>query len=535
MDAPANEEEQAAKQNSTSTMSTSPKVPVLIGVGDFTNHSTRIEDAKEPMQLMLDAIYNALRDTGLPTDRWRQLQQQIDSVDVVATWSWPYSDLPGLIGEKLGAQLKHKRLSEHGGNSPGLMLHQSAARIADGTCNVALVTGGEALGSLVALHRAGIKDPTGWTRRPEGESSLLEKMMTGSVTAESVGSKHGVNQAIHVYPLYENALRAHRRQTYEENLLESAKLYASFSETASKNPAAWKLRQTAYISRGPPAGNPLLMNAFNNVNMASACLLTSEAMAAQLGIPQDRWVYPVGGAGFEEHNDFWMRPSYHACPSVEKAIDTALDLAGMRKDELDVLDVYSCFPIVPKLVCQHLGISITNPPKPITLLGGLTSFGGAGNNYSGNRAHILKALVAMTRELRNSNKKNGLVVANGGFLTHEHAIILSSSAPRKFGLPLEQAHHDVSAVGVPRFTEHAEGDAVIETYTVEFNRKGHPARGCIVGRLLKDQQRFLANHGDETTLTQLASTTVEPIGRKGRVSRGSDGRNLFTFHPNSHL
>ena len=29
-----------------------------------------------------------------------------------------------------------------------------------------------------------------------------------------------------------------------------------------------------------------------------------------------------------------------------------------------------------------MGLSITQPEKPITLLGGLTSFGGAGNNYS---------------------------------------------------------------------------------------------------------------------------------------------------------
>lgn len=45
-------------------------------------------------------------------------------------------------------------------------------------------------------------------------------------------------------------------------------------------------------------------------------------------------------------------------------------------------DDHSCFPIVPKLACQHLGLPFANPLKPITLLGGLTSFGGAGNNYS---------------------------------------------------------------------------------------------------------------------------------------------------------
>jgi hypothetical protein len=45
-------------------------------------------------------------------------------------------------------------------------------------------------------------------------------------------------------------------------------------------------------------------------------------------------------------------------------------------------DRSSCFPIVPKLACDHFGLSTTKWEKPISLLGGLTSFGGAGNNYS---------------------------------------------------------------------------------------------------------------------------------------------------------
>lgn len=45
-------------------------------------------------------------------------------------------------------------------------------------------------------------------------------------------------------------------------------------------------------------------------------------------------------------------------------------------------DHCSCFPIVPKLACEHLDLPTTRAAKPLTLLGGLTSFGGAGNNYS---------------------------------------------------------------------------------------------------------------------------------------------------------
>jgi hypothetical protein len=39
------------------------------------------------------------------------------------------------------------------------------------------------------------------------------------------------------------------------------------------------------------------MNAFNNVNLAGACILTSTDYARELGIPEDRWIYPLGGAG----------------------------------------------------------------------------------------------------------------------------------------------------------------------------------------------------------------------------------------------
>lgn len=42
------------------------------------------------------------------------------------------------------------------------------------------------------------------------------------------------------------------------------------------------------------------MNAFNTVNLAAACILTSVDQAEKLGISRDKWVYPLGGAGFHE-------------------------------------------------------------------------------------------------------------------------------------------------------------------------------------------------------------------------------------------
>lgn len=124
------------------------KIPVIIGVGDVKNRSQKIEDAIEPMQLMLQSALIALEDTSLPSRSKKELQSSIDSVNVVATWTWPYDDLPRLLSEKLGIQSpRHRVYSDHGGNQPIKLVDEAARRISRGESKVAIVTGGEALAS----------------------------------------------------------------------------------------------------------------------------------------------------------------------------------------------------------------------------------------------------------------------------------------------------------------------------------------------------------------------------------------------------
>lgn len=266
------------------------------------------------------------------------------------------------------------------------------------------------------------------------------------------------------------------------------------------------------------------MNAFNTVNLSAAVVLTSTEYARELAIPSDRWIYPLGGAGTADSSDFWKRPAYWWSPSISRSLDTALDVSSVKTSDIDLYDFYSCFPIVPKLACEHLGLQTTASPKPITLLGGLTSFGGAGNNYS------MHAISEMVRQLRQGKGKTGLVLANGGWVTYQHAVVLSKS-PRKDGLPYPDEAplpNLVTDVQIPPIAEQAEGDAIVETYTVDYNRDGSPLRGHVVGRL-KNGHRFLANHADEETLRKLCSWEVEPINQSGRVSVGPEGRNVFSF------
>lgn len=53
------------------------------------------------------------------------------------------------------------------------------------------------------------------------------------------GARHGIGNPIQLYPLYENAVRAHRNQSIKDNHTESAQLYADFAKVAEKNSYAW--------------------------------------------------------------------------------------------------------------------------------------------------------------------------------------------------------------------------------------------------------------------------------------------------------
>jgi hypothetical protein len=46
--------------------------------------------------------------------------------------------------------------------------------------------------------------------------------------------------------------------------------------------------------------DPLLMNAFNDVNIAGACLLTSTDCAERMGISREKWIFPLGGGRGED-------------------------------------------------------------------------------------------------------------------------------------------------------------------------------------------------------------------------------------------
>jgi acetyl-CoA C-acetyltransferase len=196
-----------------------------------------------------------------------------------------------------------------------------------------------------------------------------------------------------VYPLFENRLQADLGLTPAQAAAESARLYAAQSVVAARHPAAWQPRVLSPEEVGAVGpGNrmvcepyPLSMNAMPHVDQAAAVVLTSRRAALELGIPEAQLVHVWGGAGADDTSDVLGRPGFGRSLALECALSRCLEAGGVDAADLDLVDVYSCFPIVPKLVAGQLGLP---RDSALTVTGGHSSFGGPLNSFEIMQAYI---------------------------------------------------------------------------------------------------------------------------------------------------
>jgi acetyl-CoA C-acetyltransferase len=496
------------------------RVPVIVGVGQVNDRPEDPLRGLDSQGLMEAALRQADADAG---GGWLG---GVDSLAVVDQISFrQVGPLPGPLAERLGARPRfHEQTAEANGDSPVLLLHQAANRIAAGKAEVAAVVGGEAL--RTAARRAALA---------AGDAPFAHNAATTiSVQArEEYRRRYGLLSPVDVYPLYENACRAAWGQTLEEAQRESGVLWADFSRVAAGNPGAW-LREPLSVEdilTPSPANRPIAfpywkrMVANSAVNQGAGFIVTSLARALERGIPEARLVYVGRGASAHEPEDFLAREGYSRSPSMAVALRRTLDLNGLTADALDCVELYSCFPCVPKMARRVMGWPLE---RPATVVGGLTFGGGPIANYMGH------AVVRMVQRLREQGR-HGLLFGNGGFATHNHALVLTREPPPPGALPQafeHQAEADALRGPIPPFEEDYTGPGVIETYTVLYERDGSPRFGVIVGRGASDA-RFLAKvpPGDEEGLRFLCDGKVEPVGSAGRAVAGPGGDVLWLKGP----
>jgi acetyl-CoA C-acetyltransferase len=494
-------------------------LPVLIGSGQFTQRETDPARALEPLDLMAEAARRAAAGAGLGPGALAGL----DRVAVVNLLSWRYGNAPRALAGRLGASPRDEVYTTIGGNTPQSLVNRIAADVAAGRVDLALVAGAEAMATLRRAQKAQIRPA--WSPVAEGKPEKFGDTRDGTCGVEN---DHGLMMPVIVYPMFENAIRASRGRSIPDHQAHLARLCSRLSEVAAGNEHAWfrERRSPERIAAAGPDNRMIafpytkLMNSILEVDQGSAVLIASTRRARELGVPEDRFVHLHGSA---DAHDLWFvseRTGYARSPAIRAAGRRALERAGCGISDVDLLDLYSCFPSAVELACEALGIA-DDDPRPLTVTGGLACFGGPGNAYS------LNAIAEMTDRLRAAPGRRGLVTGLGWYVTKHSVGVYGTerpASPDAFGQGSDPAADEalqraLDAQPHPALAAEPAGEATVETSTVAFDRDGAPMRGIVIGRLA-DGRRFLANTPPERDVLE-AMTVHETVGLRGRVQPGS--------------
>lgn len=481
-----------------------PSTPVLVGGGQLNQR----RDPKEPVDMMVDAVRLAAEDAGAPS-----LAEAVQSVRVISLLSWRYRDPGALVGERLGAPVRHTVYTGAGGSHPQALVNEAAEDIAAGRVDVVVVCGAEAWRTRMALKKEG-KRPD-WTRQddtvPEPETRAAVPMHHASELAA------GLDRPAHVYPLFEQALRISAGRSIKEHRTAIAELWSRFSGVAAANPHAWaqKALTAAEIEHATPENRMVcwpytkLMNSNNSVEQAAAVILCSAEAAERYGVPRDRWVFPLSGAEGSDPGPIAERGHLDRSPAIRHAGRAALELAGVGLEDIGPVDLYSCFPSAVQIAALELGLPLDDPARPLTVTGGLTFAGGPWNNYS---THAIATMLAEVR----STGRPGLLTANSGYVTKQAIGVYGASPGAAFRRVSVQEKVDVEP-GRAIATGY-DGPAELEAWSVLYDRAGEP-EVAMAALLLPDGRRTLASARDQDLVARLVVDEAE--GNAARVREDS--------------
>lgn len=438
-----------------------PRTPVLVAGGQTT---VRDGAAPDPVQLLASVLARSVSP---------RLLARIDAVWMPRILSRNYPDPARLLAELLGFHPTETAVSDHGGQTPVVMVGEAARAIRAGRVGAVLIGGSECLRTRRLARRDGrILD---WIRQSEDvrPARRFGPAFSGAGPAERAA---GVNVPVQAYPLFETALRHRRRSDVPTHDRAISELWAKFSQVAAVVPGAALPRSieateiAAVTEDNRMICDPYrkLMVANDDVDQAAGFVVCSAEIALAAGIPRDNWIFVHGFGAAHELDRLSERWELSRSPAMAHAGREALRGAGISLDQVALVDLYSCFPCAVEIGVEELGLPSTAVP---TVTGGLTFFGGAGNNYCSH------ALLAMAERLRTDPQLFGLCTGNGGFLTKQAAVVLSgkpAGGPPPYRPAAEPRRRHVE--------QQHRGTAVVEAYTVQYNRDGSVNHGSAVTR-----------------------------------------------------
>lgn len=377
--------------------------PVLVGVGQVT-HRPADGEPPELVDLMVAAAQRAGEDAG---------GGLLGDVAWIGTpkGTWTHADpgrevVPGARTVMAEVGITQQEVIDAG-----------LAAVRDGA-PAALVVGAE----VNHGSSAGAAAAVGAARQAVAEPD--EHLVSHDLGISPVEINHLFVDPPTVYAVLENAFAAAQGWSADEHHARLGALTESFAAVAAGNPYAWE--------RGAPTAAEIVDSSDSNrmiaepytklccsnlrVNQAAALLLTTVDRARAAGVPEDRWVFCHGSAFCNHAVPVIRRPELHRSAVVRSAGRRALALAGV--EDVDHLDLYSCFPAAVQITAAELGI---DPGRQLTVTGGMTFAGGPLNSY------VLHSTATMADVLRADPGSTGLVTSVSGFLTKFGAAVWSTA------------------------------------------------------------------------------------------------------------
>lgn len=498
--------------------------PAVAGCGEISQRAGDGAAVLGAADLMAEAARRAGADAG------GRLLERVEVVASVMSISLRHPDPGRLVADRLGLSGVRTLQTRIGGNLPQYLLNDLGAEIAAGRLDVALIVGGETVHSRKKSTRAAVAeldDPL-----PDGEPAMLVgDDRPGWTDDEAV---HQAAIPTQVYPLFESALRAGAGRGLEDHRRHVSELWARFAAVAGGRAAAWSTKAWSPEEiRTPGPGNRMVTYPYTKLmcaniftDQAAAVLLCSPEAARAAGVADDRLVYLRAGADGADRQFFTERWSLGESPGLRAVTGDTLAAAGLGVDDIARFDLYSCFPSAVQMAMQELGLAgpAGGDDRPLTVTGGLSFFGGPGNNY------VTHSVAAMVDACRADPGSLGMVTGVGYYLTKHSAGIYSTEPPPAGFVRVDPAATKarVEAASPARTPAGAyAGPATVETTAVQCGRESDPVLG-VLAVLTPDGRRALANTTDPAALASM--TEEEWAGRPvelttdGAVNRLAEAR-----------
>ncbi len=382
----------------------------------------RLDDpmaAVEAVELMARAVDAA----SVPS-----LVRRADVV-MVPTGMWGYRDAGRLVARRVGADRARTVRSEIGVLQTTL-LNRAAALIADGTAEVVVVVGGEARFRALrsAITGVAVSETAQGPDEPDSRPDEILEPAADIISPYEIA--RGLVAPVQHYAMLDNAMRAHDGQAIAEHATSIAQLWASFNLVAQGNADAWHRVPMGPLEIATPSqqNRPLAFpyqkwhNSQWNVDQAAAVVLCSLAAARDAGVDLGSAVWVKAGTEANQMVPVSARGELWRCPAVEIAGQRALGLAGLSLADVDLFEIYSCFPAAVRQQARALGLP-DDGSRALTVTGGMTFAGGPLNNF------VLQATVKMVEALLALGPgAHGLVTAVSGMLTKQGFVVLGTGS-----------------------------------------------------------------------------------------------------------